>query len=216
MKNSRSIGSLFPQIPLMAYMRKLQSEIKDCETVLDLGCGDETPLQFMKIKYTVGMDIYDPYLKKSKKNKLHDEYFKGDILKATSLFKEKQFDVCVALGVIEHQTKKNGLKLIAIMEQLAKKKIIFSTPNGFIHQHNEENSYQNHLSGWTAQEMKKLGFQVTGFYGIKGMRGEGHQLKHRPKIVFGAISELTNILYTKSHPEWASELLCVKSLSYNK
>ena len=54
----------------------LSKELKDCETCLDLGCGPSSPLQYCKnIKYSIGVETFSPYLKESKRKKIHTEYF---------------------------------------------------------------------------------------------------------------------------------------------
>src|SRR3989344_2374671 len=49
----------------------LQNEINDCKSVLDLGCGADSPLQYCRnISYSLGVDIYEPYLKQSRMKKI--------------------------------------------------------------------------------------------------------------------------------------------------
>ena len=55
----------------------------------------------------------------------------GDIRNLTDYFKRGQFDACIAIDVIEHLPKEEGLKLMEDMESIAKRKIIIFTPNGF-------------------------------------------------------------------------------------
>src|SRR3989344_4510684 len=53
----------------------LQKELKECETVLDLGCGPASPIRNCRnIKYSVGVEPYLPYLKKSKNQGIHTKY----------------------------------------------------------------------------------------------------------------------------------------------
>ena len=53
----------------------LQEALSDCESVLDLGCGPDSPLQYCHgIKYSVGVEYYKPYLNKSRNKKIHNKY----------------------------------------------------------------------------------------------------------------------------------------------
>jgi hypothetical protein len=77
----------------------LQQELKDCESVLDLGCGPDSPVKLCpNIKYSVGVETYKPYLTKSKKNKIHSKYVEKNIFDVD--FKEKSFDAVILIEVI--------------------------------------------------------------------------------------------------------------------
>jgi hypothetical protein len=57
------------------------------------------------------------------------------------------------------------------MENVAKKKIIIFTPNGFLRQDEYDgDKLQIHKSGWTVDEFKKLGYEVKGINGWKPLR----------------------------------------------
>ena len=48
----------------------LKEELKDCESVLDLGCGPNSPLQYCtNIKHSVGVEAFQPYLEKTQEKK---------------------------------------------------------------------------------------------------------------------------------------------------
>ena len=48
----------------------LKRDLKDCKSVLDLGCGKDSPLQYCKsIKYSVGVEAFKPSLEASKSKK---------------------------------------------------------------------------------------------------------------------------------------------------
>ena len=62
-------NKLFETIfPTHVYV--LKQELKDCQSVLDLGCGPDSPLQFYtNVQHSVGVEAFQPYLEESKKNK---------------------------------------------------------------------------------------------------------------------------------------------------
>jgi ubiquinone/menaquinone biosynthesis C-methylase UbiE len=194
------------------YSRELELAIKNCESVLDVGCGKDSPIQFFSKKiYSVGVDIFNPSLDKSKKSKIHNKYVKMDVLNIGKRFEDKSFDCVLASDLIEHLEKKDGLKLIKQMEKIAKKKVIIFTPNGFLKQGEyDKNPWQVHKSGWSAKEMKKMGYKIIGIRGWKKLRGEYASIKYKPELFWKIISEITQI-YTKRFPEHAFQILCVKN-----
>jgi len=192
--------------PWATYLRK---ELKNCKTALDLGCGDYSPIQNVTLSYSVGVDAFKPSLKESKRRGIHYEYVLADVREIE--FKDKSFDAVLALDLIEHLTKEDGIKLIEKMERWARKKVIIFTPNGFLCQRGNSNPFQTHRSGWNCNELKGLGFRVYGMNGWKKLRGYGAGLRYRPKIVWQIISDLTQKI-THHHPEWAFQLLAVKDM----
>src|SRR3989344_2342306 len=143
------------------YMHVLRRELRNCKTVLEIGCGKGSPLKHVRKSFhTVGVDIYAPSIEESKKAGIHDEYILGDIMQID--LKGRMFDAVIALDLIEHLKKIDGEKL------LKKKKVIIFTPNGFLKQEAiEGNKFQEHISGWEVEEMKNRGFKVYGINGLK-------------------------------------------------
>src|SRR5688572_21983719 len=108
--------------------------------------------------------------------------------------------------------KKDGYRLLKIMNKIAKKRVIILTPNGFVPQTGKDNELQEHLSGWSVSDFRKMGFKVLGRYGLKNLRKEKAELKYKPKVIWSLISEASNILYTKNNPKEAYSLLCYKDV----
>ncbi|MDO9529022.1 MAG: class I SAM-dependent methyltransferase [Syntrophales bacterium] len=204
--------TLFGRGQLIKYLE--QEIVLDCSSLLDLGCGSDSPISRFssKIPYRVGVDIFDNSIWLSKKNNIHNEYIKIDILDVENEFKENSFDCVIAIDLIEHLSKEDGLKLLRIMEKISKKKVVISTPNGFVPQNEYDgNRYQVHLSGWSYEEMVKMGFRIIGIGGWKILRGERGEIVWRPKILWFLISRFTHF-YTRNHPEHAFSILCIKNL----
>jgi len=191
-----------------SYYRLLKKELKGCKTVLEFGCGYDSPLRLLKGFHSVGIDIHAPTIERARALKTHDEYIIADVLKYRS---RKKFDCAVALDVIEHVKKKDGRRLMENMEKSARKVIIF-TPNGYVPQAEEyvkENPFQAHLSGWTVIEFKKKGYQVRGINGLKWLRKENAKVRGRPKLLWIALAEITQWI-TARVPRLAFQLLAVK------
>jgi len=152
-----------------------------------------------------------PSLLKCKKAGLYSDLVHSDISQVE--FKSKSFDCVLCSDVIEHLTKKDGLALIKKMEDIAIKKVLIVTPNGYnIKEHLEDdNTLQAHKSGWTVKEFKDMAYEVKGALGLKVLRGEKEKIKFKPWALWLTISDLTQLV-TFSHPQYAYHILCVKRL----
>jgi hypothetical protein len=102
--------------------------------------------------------------------------------------------VVIALDVVEHFQKAAGLELISEATRVTRHKVIFLTSNGFQYQAPApDNPFQEHLSGWTLQEFRDLGFsRITGINGIRALRGEYSAPRIKPKKLGLLLSRLTN------------------------
>lgn len=195
----------------------LQEELKDCETVLDLGCGWSSPLQYCKnIRYSVGVEAYKPYLVKSKGQGVHSKYINKNIEDVS--FPDGSFDAVIMIEVLEHFPKKVGLKVLADAQRWAAKKVIVTSPNGFSKQDPfDRNRLQKHLSGWSAATMKKLGFQSKGLQGLKILRKEAEEhlgeltetIRFRPRLFWFVVTSLSQI-FSYYTPSLAFDLFSVK------
>lgn len=191
---------------------ELQAALGGCRTVLDLGCGADSPAKFLRDCKLTGVDGYQPDLDKAQARGTHDEYMLGDVRDAAALFPGRSFDACIALDVIEHLEKEDGWRMLRAMEQLATKRVVIFTPNGFIPQFSEDGNLQQHLSGWEVAEMRQAGYEVVGMHGPKNLRGEKGALKHRPRPLWGLISVAGHYAYTRRQPEKAFSIFCLKRI----
>ena len=192
---------------------ELHRVLQGCSRVLDVGCGPQSPLRHLGISHLTGIEAYLPSLEKARQNGTHHELIQGDVRSLEDYFRPSHFEACVAMDVIEHLAKEDGMKLIRSMECCASKKVVFLTPQGFLPQrHAEKDDLQEHLSGWEVEEMRGLGYQVIGELGAKSLRGEYHVLRYRPKFFWGVVSILSHWLWAKRHPESAAAILCVKTV----
>lgn len=212
--NFKSLRQFLIRIGDWCYYQKLSSELQDCHSVLDLGCGSWSPLaKVEKHFYSEGVDIHKKSLNKIKKIKIHDKYKLGDVRKIDKFYSPKTFDAVIALDLIEHLSKKDGLKLIKKMEAIARKKVIFLTPNGFTKQEPfEKNPYQVHHSGWKVEELREKKYKVYGMRGLKFIRGEYATLKFKPWFFWGTMVVVSEVLVFFL-PHFASQLLAVKKMN---
>jgi SAM-dependent methyltransferase len=192
-------------------LRELRRTLVGCESVLDVGCGNLSPLRTLGVERLVGLEGFEPALKEAERNRTHDEVVLGDVREVGAVFGGRRFDACVALDLIEHLPKESGWKLLDDLEGLARKRVVIFTPNGFLPQRGQ-GDLQEHLSGWTAEEMRGRGYRVIGFYGHKALRGEYHRLKGRPKVFWAVVSTLSQVLVARRRPEKAAAIYCVKDV----
>jgi SAM-dependent methyltransferase len=183
-------------------------------SVLDVGCGEDTsPFRLVERpprQRRTGLDHYAPALERSRAAGVHDAYILSDIFDAPEL--DKQFDCVVALDIVEHFEKEDGHRFLRRLEQIARRRVIVLTPNGF--QPSEpfdDNLSQRHLSGWDARELSGLGYRVFGANGLKALKGDYAKPKLKPAMLWLGISMLTQYV-TVLVPEVAYHLFAVKDL----
>lgn len=210
--DERIFGISFAQ-----YFAALTKTIDDgtCESLLDIGCGERSPIVgFSKsIRHTTGVDSHLPSIERSKAEGIHTDYVQMNIADIGSRFEPRSFDCVVALDVIEHFEKEDGLRLLDAMERIARKKVVLFTPNGFVAQPpTPDNPHQLHRSGWTASEMRARGYEVVGIGGWHPLRGAYALPRIHPYWLTERLSLLTERFF-ESRPEHAFQILCTKRIS---
>jgi ubiquinone/menaquinone biosynthesis C-methylase UbiE len=183
--------------------------------LLDVGCGERSPLHLFsrEIPRTVGVDAHGPSLEASRRAGIHTDYVQTDVTGIGERFEPRSFDCVVLLDVIEHLSKEDGERMLEAMERIARRKVIVFTPNGLLPQPPEPgNPLQEHISGWTAEEMRRRGYEVTGIAGWKPLRGPYVKPRWRPHAAWERIALLTERRY-ESRPDDAFQILCVKRLA---
>ena len=209
--NSVLFSRFYNEYPIL-----LETEIAgDAESLLDVGCGDSSKMAKIAsmMKFSVGIDNFEPRLQQGSEAKIYSEYRKMNILEIGDHFGPGSFDCVMASDVIEHLKKEDGFRLLEMMERIARKKIIIFTPNGFLEQQAYDgNPLQIHLSGWDVDEMEKLGFRVIGVNGLKFLRGERTKIRWQPERLWFYISLLTQP-FVRRAPRWAFQMLCIKEIN---
>lgn len=210
---ARRVYKRFFGVSMGEYERSLRAACAGCHTLLDVGCGEKSPLERVarRMEHSVGLDAFAPAIEASRALGIHDDYVLGEAQHLSELFKPKSFDCVAATDLIEHLERGEGLKLLDAMESLARRRVVIFTPNGFLAQEPfGGNEFQRHRSGWSVPEMRARGYRVIGINGWKPLRGE-RALVRKPRFLFEPISFLSQPLMHQ-RPELAFQILCVKYL----
>jgi len=203
----RAYRSILPAWPCVNW---LEHETSGCLSLLDLGCGDHSPVQYLKVPFSVGVDIHLPYLREDKRLNFHSQYILADITRLE--LKSKSFDAVIATEVLEHLPKPEGYALLQKMERLARKRVIVTVPNGYLYQDGYDNNpFQEHKSGWSVADMRSLGFRVRGHSGWKRLRGYQGGLRYKPAFLWLRLSDLSQLLIGR-FPQSMFGLFAVKDL----
>lgn len=201
-------------LSLRSLVRELETQLGPCRRILEIGCGPDSALQYLAgTREIEGLDVHEPWLLKAKERGILTNYHLANALEIDTLFQPGQFDAIVALDLIEHLEKPDGYRLIEKMSAIASDRIIIFTPNGFLEQQDDSNPWNNHRSGWSVSDFVEQGFSVVGVNGWKKLRGSWARLRFRPRLFWGAVSELSQILLTRNHPRLAFSLLCTKRIN---
>lgn len=183
-----------------SYLWFLRRQIGEIATILDLGCGNG---QFMKAlsegkdwKIT-GVDMDKNYLNKARKRNIYSLLIHSDVNFALNQLTKKgaKFDIVFSSQLIEHLPEKEGLRMLQQAEKVATRKIIISSPRGFMQQpdfYSDGNPLQYHRSEWSEDKLLNLGYKVYGI-GFKPIwSGSGIALT-KNKFVFWLSSLLAYI-----------------------
>lgn len=208
--------NFFRQFENIFFFSRLEKELANSKSVLDVGCGNDSPIGRIKKTFrSTGIDIYPKCIDVSKKNNYHDNYQLGDVRKLNKFYKNKSFDTAISMDVVEHLTKSESLKMIAEMEKIARKKVILMTPQGYIDQKAYDgNPYQVHHSGWSKKDFQDMGYQVYGLRGLKYLRNDEASIRFSPWIFWGLFSTISEVILFL-FPDLSFQLFAVKSLEHD-
>lgn len=189
------------------YRKWLKRDLADCQTVLELGCGANSPLlQIGDGKKTTAIEIFQPYVDMHRRNKDYYECHQGNILEMP--FGKKLYDAVVICDVMEHLPREKVLEidLFAKMEDCARKKVIIFTPNGYMpNDEVDADPYQAHVSAWEPIDYLRRGYIVKGATGLRYILGKASRPKYQPFSFFEIVAMLSQrLIYDKPEIAWHS------------
>jgi hypothetical protein len=86
------------------------------------------------------------------------------------LFGRHAFDVVQSCCCLEHLTKEDGVRFLRDATRVARRAVLIFTPLGFqpspAADRDPHNQYQQHLSGWTCEELEARGFTAVLWGGV--------------------------------------------------
>ena len=197
---------LFPN-----WIDRVKAEVTGCGSLLDVGCGYNSPVQHLDVPKKAAVEVHEPYLVESRKKEIHQVYYQADVMQVG--FQTGAFDVVFCSEVLEHLPHADGQVLLDRMERWAARRVVITVPNGWVPQGEYDgNPYQRHRSWWYASDFRRRGYRVTGMSGLKWIRGEQGVCMLKPELlgmrVAGASERLTRYV-----PEWDFQILAIKDMT---
>lgn len=197
------------------FINKFVANLDGCATVIELGSGKNSPFRFFnECIYSVGVELFRPYIYLSREKKIHTDYVYGDIRKIE--FTSKCIDAVICISVFEHLNRDDGFAIIEKMENWARKKVLIYVPNGKWPQcAYDNNELQKHQSEWYADDFISRGYTIIPVGGIKQiaeLMNSNKFTKHRGvfySIFYKLLRDLGQI-FVNNNPDRAVDLLCIK------
>ena len=193
----------------------IQRELESVNTVLDLGCGNNSPYKRYWLKpnhKSIGVDLYSNEFKS-------DNYkiVKSDVLEFLKAQPDKSFDSVLALDIIEHVEKSSALLLKKHMERVAKKNVIIVTPNGYWPGMSNAPGMK-HLCGFTYKEFLNDGYKVFGSGGLAILRSRKHSYlkgmgNFKNTLPFQLIIFNLGNLFVKHRPKFSYGITAIKNIN---
>jgi len=179
--------------------------------VLDVGCGKQGFISGIASKYnTVGLDIFVPNIAEAKK--IYRDAVVGDARRLP--FKNKCFDIAIAIELIEHLDKVDGDRALGEMERVARKMAIIAMPIGKNEHHDYYgNTFEEHKYVWSLDEIKEKGYKVRG-EGIKGLMSGDKWWTFLPKFMrpLQYVAYIIGTLFSYFIPQIAEGVIAWKKL----
>jgi hypothetical protein len=83
----------------------------------------------------------------------------GDALSILPTLKSGAYELVIAVDILEHFTREDGLKFLGELKRVANRAALVSTPKEFHSQEIEANPYENHRSHWSQEDLAASGFR---------------------------------------------------------
>ena len=164
--------------------------------------------------YSVGLDVWLPYLYEAKRNRIYSEYILADAKYLP--FRPESFEAVLSSQLIEHLDKRVGVKALLDLENITSQKIVICTPVGWVSPTDPDAlsvKYQKHKTGYLPCDLTNLGYNVVG-------QGLGVIYRAPNGLVF-SMPKLTPILVLISYslfpvtyllPHIAAQMIALKTM----
>ena len=191
----------------------LNRSLEGCQTVLDLGCGAEPYVgECHNVETVIGADASYEACRKALGARKYANITQSVFPDLP--FEPRSVDAVTLLQVVEHLTKDKASKLIEEAEKLARRRIVITTPNGFVEQESfGDNPFQKHLSGWTITDFEQRNYRVWGLEGPKFLRRKKTAECLPPRQILSVLSSFGIFEgYLRTRPQYAFQLMAIKDL----
>ena len=195
------------------FRRALARALAGCRSVLDVGCGDSSPVaRVAGGRFTVGVDLAPSALAAARRARTHAAFVRADARVVADVFRPRSVDAVVALDLIEHLERAEALRFLDALARVARRRVVIFTPNGFVPQPpTPENPYQEHRSGFTVDDLRVRGFRVQGMLGLRHVLGPFAEPRWPPAVVWRRVADATAPLVHFA-PRLAFALLATRDL----
>lgn len=162
----------------------VQEATKNGESLLSLCCGIGLELNNLSTQDVTAVDAAPQYLKEVHGRCPQAKTIRSEALEYVKAQPDNSVDVISIIDGIEHMDKETGRELIPEMKRVCRKRILLFTPqgpgkDGYL-KNEPHNAWgiegadhsQTHKSGWSALELKDLGFQIVESVGDISQHGE--------------------------------------------
>jgi len=92
-------------------------------------------------------------------NYCYNNLMLGDALKILPSMDDDSYELVLAIDILEHFDKSNGLIFLSELKRIASRAVLISTPKEFIEQVVEANPYEDHRSVWGSDELSACGYK---------------------------------------------------------
>lgn len=185
-------------------------------SVVDLGAGSNPQFEIcsqLNIQQLL-IDAAYPEIRSERINRLNLNVTDLDsIARAMEDFLSNDRFAIISIQNLEHLTTADGLRLLDFLENSNATLLVIETPNGFVHQlPTSENPFQQHISGWTVRDFKRLGFKVRGTSGLKILHNNFDKGSYKFQIRGMKLLDviLSRILFVQYFPRIAFNIIAYK------
>jgi hypothetical protein len=142
----------------------LRAQLLPARTVVDVGPGIK-PQALLSPDVHICVEPFEPYVRRLRDDVGDDTrfiFFNATWDRVLPLLPDRSVDSVVALDVIEHMRRRDGARLLADAQRIARKQVVVFTPLGFYRQSYrrgerdrwgmEGGHWQTHRSGWVPDD----------------------------------------------------------------
>ena len=205
-------GPFVSRSAFLSYENIWKRVLRGCESLLDLGCGINSPVQFCPVASSTGVDISRETVDECLRLNVFSDALQNDVRDLH--LSDRKYDAVIAVGLLEYLEKSEALSLLKKMESCSNKKTVVVVANGRgLGQENPLSLYTEQKSLWNHRDFSTRGYRVRGINGWKGLRNDQRLIKKRPFMVWQIVSMVTQP-FVYFFPGQACRVIAVKNINH--